>query len=235
MMVTISVPIRAVFFDAVGTLIHPNPAAGEVYHQIGRRFGSRLERDDVLARFKTAFAEQERKDAWRDGRTSERREIERWRAIVEACLPDVSDREGCFQSLHDHFARPDAWSVEPGTEPLLAELAGRGCGLGLCSNFDHRLRTVLAGLPELRAIQWVVISSEVGWRKPAGPFYTAVARSVQLAPEQILVVGDDRDNDYLGARQAGMPAILFDPRQRLRQTGDACIGRLEELLPLLGN
>ena len=90
-MASLALHIRAVFFDAVGTLIHPAPAAGDVYHQIGQRFGSRLQREDVLQRFKTAFAAQEQRDAWRDGRTSEKRELERWRAIVEACLPDVVD------------------------------------------------------------------------------------------------------------------------------------------------
>src|ERR1700693_3322915 len=32
--------IRAVAFDAVGTLIHPDPPAGEVYAAVGPRFGS---------------------------------------------------------------------------------------------------------------------------------------------------------------------------------------------------
>jgi putative hydrolase of the HAD superfamily len=223
-------PLRAVFFDAVGTLINPIPSAGDVYYQIGQRFGSRLESGDVIHRFRTAFAVQEQEDARMGGRTSEQRELERWRAIVEACLPDVVDREACFQSLHEHFARPEAWAVEPGAGGVLAKLSDRGCCLGLCSNFDHRLRTVLAGLPELRSIQWVVISSEVGWRKPAPAFYEAVTRNAQLPPELIMVVGDDRDNDYLGARQAGMQAVLFDPRQCQGQPGDRCIRGLGELL-----
>ena len=33
---------RAVFFDAVGTLLHPDPSAAEVYAGVGRRYGSRL-------------------------------------------------------------------------------------------------------------------------------------------------------------------------------------------------
>ncbi len=196
--------IRAVFFDAVGTLIHPSPAAGEVYFEIGRRFGSRLDRADVMQRFQMAFAAQEEEDAWHEGRTSEARELERWRAIVEACLPDVTPRDQCFRCLHEHFAHPGGWAVEPGAGNVLSALAQRGCGLGVCSNFDQRLRKVLAGLPELQAVQWLVISSEVGWRKPAAAFYDALSRSARLAPEHILVVGDDRDNDYLGARRAGM-------------------------------
>ena len=129
--------------------------------------------------------------------------------------------------------RPGAWAVEPGAAAVLAELARHGCGLGLCSNFDHRLRAVLAGLPELHAIQWVVISSEVGWRKPAAAFYEAVAQSAQLAPEQILVAGDDRANDYCGVRRAGMHAVLFDPRKSQRAHGDMCIMSLTELVGII--
>lgn len=225
-----SAPIRAVFFDAVGTVVHPVPAAGDVYFEMGQRFGSRLGREEVQCRFKAAFAAQERVDAEQQGRTSEARELARWRAIVEQCLPDVDDREGCFQSLHQHFARPDAWAVERCAGKVLSELAGRGFRLGLCSNFDYRLRQVLAGLTELRRIQIVVISSEVGWRKPAAEFFAAVARSAQVDPRQILVVGDDRANDYLGARRAGMQALLFDPCQDQRKAGDECVGGLNEIL-----
>ncbi len=34
--------VDAVFFDAVGTLIHPEPAAAQAYAEIGRRHGSQL-------------------------------------------------------------------------------------------------------------------------------------------------------------------------------------------------
>ena len=39
--------VRAVFFDAVGTVIHPEPSAGAAYAEFGRRFGTRLEMGEV--------------------------------------------------------------------------------------------------------------------------------------------------------------------------------------------
>ena len=39
--------VRAVFFDAVGTMIHPDPPAATVYARVGRRFGSRLPAEAV--------------------------------------------------------------------------------------------------------------------------------------------------------------------------------------------
>src|SRR4051794_29016008 len=38
--------IRAVVFDAVGTLIHPEPSAAAVYTAFGRQFGSCLGREE---------------------------------------------------------------------------------------------------------------------------------------------------------------------------------------------
>src|SRR5947208_1330280 len=50
--------VRVVVFDAVGTLIYPDPAAPEVYARIGRKYGSRLGADTVAPRFVAAFARQ---------------------------------------------------------------------------------------------------------------------------------------------------------------------------------
>ena len=98
---------------------------------------------------------------------------------------------------------------------LFDELAGRGLVLGLASNYDSRLRSVLAGRPELERLRGcVVISSEVGARKPGAAFFTRLADLAGCQPREIVLVGDDLGNDYRGAGAAGMRAVLFDPRGR---------------------
>src|SRR5262249_18497827 len=132
--------VRAVFFDAVGTLLHPEPSAAAVYTAVGRRFGSTLAEAEVSQRFRAAFRRQEELDRAVHGlRTSEEREAQRWRAIVAEVLEDVRDAEGCFATLYDHFARPDAWRLDPGVGEVLRVLSERGLVLGVCSNFDRRL------------------------------------------------------------------------------------------------
>lgn len=206
--------VRAVFFDAVGTLIHPDPPAALVYAEVGRRFGSRVAPDAVPRRFAAAFAREEEADRAAGWRTDEARERRRWQAIVAAVLDDVKDAEGCFAELYEHFAQPEAWRVEPGAAGALAAVASGGFAVGMASNYDRRLRRVLAGLSELGALREVVVSSEVGWRKPAAEFFLAGAGRLGLAPGQVLFIGDDRANDYDGARAAGCAALLFDPRGR---------------------
>lgn len=202
--------VRAVFFDAVGTLIHPEPSAPEVYLAVARRYGSRLDLATIAGRFVAAFRRQEQRDYALGLRTDEAREQLRWREIVAEVLDDVSDPQKCFYELHAHFARAGAWRTTPGTGEVLAALAGGGLRVGIASNFDARLRTVAAGLAELTPASLLVISSEVGWRKPAPEFFREACRQAGFPPDQVVFVGDDPANDYDGARAAGLQAMLVE-------------------------
>ncbi|HEY8506026.1 MAG TPA: HAD-IA family hydrolase [Gemmataceae bacterium] len=204
--------VKAVAFDAVGTLLFPDPPAGRVYAEAARRHGSPpLDPADIERRFRTAFAAEEARDREAGWRTDAARERRRWRAIVAASLPEVADPDACFDELFAHFARPGAWRTPPGTAEVLGDLARRGTKVIVASNYDARLRDVVRGLPALGAVGGLVISSEVGWRKPAPEFFRAVADRAGCAPGEVLFVGDDPENDFRAASQAGMRAVLYDP------------------------
>jgi putative hydrolase of the HAD superfamily len=224
----VAVDIRAIVFDAVGTLLHPEPAAPFVYAEVGKRFGSRLTAPEIVPRFAAAFREEESLDYRHNLETSEAREAERWRRIVRSVLDDVSDSEACFRALFQHFIRPEAWSLAPDTAAILEALSTRNFVLGMASNYDRRLRFVVESSESLRAISHLIISSEIGWRKPAAEFFRAVCRTLHYPPQQVLFVGDDRVNDYEGARSAGLPAVLFDPQGREKEM--RTITSLKELL-----
>src|SRR5262249_52885175 len=123
--------VRAVFFDAVGTLLHLEEPPAVVYARVGRRHGSRLAEDVVAPRFREASRPEE-DHAFRHGvRTDEDRERQRWRRIVATVLDDTADAEGCFAELFDHYGRADAWRCAPDTAATLAGLARRGLTLGV--------------------------------------------------------------------------------------------------------
>jgi putative hydrolase of the HAD superfamily len=210
--------IRAVFFDAVGTLILPEPSAVAVYAEVGRRHGSQLEAADIRRRFLEAFRRQEQLDRQTGWRTDECREMQRWRTIVGEVMVDVPQPEACFRELYEHFAQPASWRCAAESGRMLEVLSRRGCALGLASNYDERLRRVLAGMPELAAIRNIVISSEVGWRKPSPHFFDAMCRQVGLTAHEVLFVGDDPENDYEGALAVGCRAVLFDPTGKAAPT-----------------
>jgi putative hydrolase of the HAD superfamily len=225
----IPLTVRAVVFDAVGTVIFPDPPATVVYAEVAKRLDSRVAPDEIPARFRRAFARQEEIDCLAGLRTSEEREVQRWRQIVSQVLDDVADTEACFRELFDHFSDPRAWRCDAEIGVVLAELASRGYALGLASNYDRRLRRVVSGLPMLTRLERLIISSEVGWRKPAPEFFTAVTETFGSPQSRILYVGDDLANDYEGALSAGMHGVLYDPRC----AGPAGASRITRLTDLL--
>lgn len=194
-------------FDAVGTLIFADPPAHLAYHRIGREYGSRARPEEVLHRFRTALL---RRSAVTESTTSEAGEHRFWREVVGEVLPDVADPDGCFEELFSHFAQPGSWQCHADVEATLSEAARRGCRLAIASNFDGRLHSLCDGLEPLQLIERRVISSEVGARKPREEFYHSLLDACGCAPGELLMVGDDHDNDVAAPRRLGIPAIHLD-------------------------
>jgi putative hydrolase of the HAD superfamily len=218
--------IRAVAFDAVGTLITPDPPLAAAYYAVGLRHGSRLDENTIRSRFRAAFRAQEDRDRTAGWRTGPDREVDRWRRIVASVLDDVGDGAACFAELWDHFSSPTAWRCLPDVGPVLAELSRRGLTIGMASNFDSRLRNVAAGLADLGPVRPIVVSAEVGWRKPAHEFFAAAVVAFHCSPQQLLVVGDDFENDYAGGTAAGLRAIFLGAPQ----DGAISVAGLSDLL-----
>ncbi len=116
------------------------------------------------------------------------------------------------------LAHPHARALEGGrvprrtTRPLLKALRER-YRLAVVSNFDYS-PTCLAilereGIADL--FETIVISDEVGWRKPKPIiFETALDRMKALRPADALFVGDRADIDVIGARAVGMPTVWIN-------------------------
>src|SRR5262249_15068025 len=203
--------VRAVFFDAVGTLLVPDQPVSQTYVEVASRHGADADETRVRTTFRAAFARQDEIDRLAGWRTDEARERSRWQAIVREVLPGAP-APNCFDELWAWYAQPAAWRLSPETAYVIEQLTDRGSFVGIASNYDSRLTSVLGGFPELGAVRSrCVISSLVGWRKPAAEFYAELVHVSGHRPEEILHVGDDVQNDAHGANAAGLRAVLFDP------------------------
>jgi putative hydrolase of the HAD superfamily len=210
--------IRWIGFDAVGTLIRPEPSVGEIYHRIGAKHGSRLTRDEIASRFREVFARLANSDeltcgcgdAGQGGHTCEVREKQRWQTIVREVLDDVPGPDACFDELFAHFGRPQAWVCFPDVGPALSRLRQAGFRLAIASNFDSRLHPVMTRMPELKPVELCVVSSEVKARKPSARFFEALVAAAGCAASEILFVGDDPVNDVAAAKAAGLWALQID-------------------------
>jgi putative hydrolase of the HAD superfamily len=202
--------VRAVYFDAVGTLIFPHPPAHEVYATLAAKQGVILDPKAVRERFLAAYRVEEHADRANGWITSEERERTRWRTIVTSALAGLPDPEAGFLELWEHFAQPGSWTVNPDAASVLNEIAGRGLILGMGTNYDSRVVRVVAGLPDLAPVaKRLVVSAAVGFRKPAAGFFRELLRLAGCDPSEVLFVGDDPENDYDGARAAGLHAVLL--------------------------
>ncbi|MGB6045509.1 MAG: HAD-IA family hydrolase [Pirellulales bacterium] len=231
--------VKAVVFDAVGTLIRPHRPVAEIYHEVGRRHGFEFSQATIADRFPLAFQRQESIDAdagnWE---TDEQRERERWRAIVgdvfevvDACGIVCGDFEKLFADLWDHFSLADHWRVYDDVGPTLGQLARRRFILGVASNLDSRLECLAKQLHSLETCQHWFISSQVGYRKPGNEFFQRAEQCLGVSADRILMIGDDPRNDVEGARQRGWHAMLVNRQLSCSSTG--AIHKLTELLALL--
>ncbi len=136
----------------------------------------------------------------------------------------------------------DAVTVPGHHEAILTTLAV-DYSLALCSNFSHAetARAVLRGARFDSYLSCIVISEEIGIRKPRSEIFEAVATSLGLAPAEILHVGDKLHADVAGAAAVGMRTCwltrrVADPEGELeRSDGPPPDFALEDLsdLPLL--
>jgi putative hydrolase of the HAD superfamily len=115
--------------------------------------------------------------------------------------------------------------------PVLEGLAGR-YRLGALTNGNADIQRL--GLSHL--FEFAISAVEVGAAKPEPPIYQAACRLLELSPEQIVHVGDDPQNDVLGAAQVGLRTVWINRDGRAwpgGQCADAEIKTLEELEPIL--
>ena len=218
--------VRAVFFDLFDTLVRFDrdrlpevtiagrtirSTAGHL-HPILRAWSP----DVTLETFHKALQE-----SWQEAerrRAIDHREVpapERF-AHLFRCLALDPDRcpPGLLQGLLDTHRRELSKAADfPAHHgPLLTDLARR-YRLALVSNFDYTPTALgileSAGVADL--FDTILVSDEIGWRKPAPAIFEEALRRVGVAAARTLFVGDRPDIDVLGAHQVGMRTAWINP------------------------
>jgi putative hydrolase of the HAD superfamily len=218
--------IRAVLFDAGGTLIHLD---GE---RASRAAGVPYDADTFRRAHDAALCEMQR---WvlanPQSKDAERLPLFLGTILARLGVPDSKRRRAVGAIAAEH-GRANLWSRGAQDAPeTLEALRGRGYRLAVVSNADGRVRALLetAGLAEY--FEFVVDSSEVGVEKPDPRIFHAATGRLDLPPAACAYVGDIYEIDVLGARAAGLHAILIGNGEA--PDGVARISTLSELLGLL--
>jgi putative hydrolase of the HAD superfamily len=204
--------LKAISFDAAGTLFELAEPVGETYSRIAAETGLNLTAAALDSGFRTA---------WRQCATrpldAVGQEQQRWREIVERTFRQASASaqvsDDLFERLFSHYADGSAWRLFPDTLPALKRCGDR-FSLAVVSNFDQRLHRILDDLKIAGYFDCVVISDRVGCRKPDEGIFTAASSALDIRSAEMMHVGDDPACDLQGAQAAGCRAFLLD-RPRL--------------------
>ncbi len=199
--------MKAVLFDAGGTLFAERLARNELYRETLADLGIALD-TAAVARLR-AEVHDELPEVF-DGHA---RYSDGWfREFVRRLLARVgcrADAETVRAGLAQHYLRADSFVVHGDVPPCLDELLERGLRLGVVSNWSDRLPALLEDLGLARHFEVIVASAAFGRSKPDPAIFREALRRMDLRPGEVLHVGDHPQNDLAGARRAGLHALLL--------------------------
>lgn len=200
--------IRAITFDVGGTLIEPWPSVGHVYAEVAAKFGiSGVVPEELTGSFIRAWKAQTQFNYTRDS----------WYSVVrETFAPFVAQLPQAFYpAVYDRFAEPDVWQIYDDVVPTLEALRDRGFKMGIISNWDERLRPLLARLGLAPFFTSQVISCDAGATKPDARLFQRAAAELGIAPRELLHVGDHHELDVIGSLAAGAQGLQIERRRPL--------------------
>ena len=118
--------------------------------------------------------------------------------------------------------------ILPGTREALERIASE-YAIAVISNADGRIDAVLRRCGIAECFVSITDSGIVGHEKPHPAIFEAALRGMKADPGESLYVGDVYSVDYVGARNAGMDAVLFDVAGAYREREFPRVKSLEEL------
>ena len=227
--------LKGILFDAGMTLIRPHPSVEAIYARVAAELGVAVESARLGELYRWSFG------CYRDElvldpslpcSTSAAGDKAMWARITSRILLELgpAGREllarGWFEETYRRFHSGSAWMPYPETAEVLERLKARGLRLAVVSNFGPYLSQVLADLDLGSHFDSLVVSAEVGFRKPDRAIFEAALKRLGLGPDEVLHVGDSPGEDIAGAEAAGIKSLLID-RERPDPLG------LRALLPLV--
>jgi putative hydrolase of the HAD superfamily len=217
--------IRAILFDAGGTLIHVD---GERFCEAAGIIGA----DASFAAAENAAVAAVARWARSNPASTDAERLPLFLDTLLAGLgvPPEARASAARRVIAEH-RKSNLWSRAYGDAPsALSSLTARGYRLGVISNADGRVRGLLdqAGLSPF--FELILDSAEVGLEKPHPRIFLTATERLRLAPQACAYIGDIYEIDFLGARRAGLEAILIGPG--IAPEGVTRVRNLTELVEL---
>lgn len=226
--------LKAIFFDAAGTLFNSMRPVGETYASFARGYGMEVSAHEIKHRFHTCYASMPPL-AFPGSLADQLQELERnwWKELVRRIFEPYGHFnrfDHYFTDLFTYFSKAESWSLYPETDGTLLSLKRRGLILVVISNFDSRVIGILEGLGIAPQFDSIVISSRVGYAKPQPEIFHVALDLHGLKKEEALHVGDSLENDIEGAARAGLRGVWL---ARDGEAGPGDFTRVRDLKEIL--
>jgi putative hydrolase of the HAD superfamily len=223
----------AVFFDVGNTLLYPHPSVSRVCEEILRAAGH--DRDLQAIESLMPLVDEYYEDRFRADDTfwtSEEATSGVWVGMYSLLcrrLGIEDEAEQLARTVYAEFGKPERWAAFDDVVPVLGRLRAAGVKVGIVSNWDGRLNHLLDGLGLAELVDTVVCSASVGLHKPDPRIFALACERLGVEPAACAHVGDHFYSDVLGARAAGLHAVMIDRAGVGCPTSVACIRTLDAL------
>jgi len=210
---------RVIFFDVGNTLLFPNRA--KILAPIS------TDRHPALEQWQSL--ERKTKQEFDQGMMSGRVDHGFWWIFHTYLLQQLGEDIGLREVLVENTQKSANWDqILPGTRDALARI-GQKFRIAVISNSDGRIEQVLSNCGIATCFESITDSGTVGVEKPRAEIFEAALRAMKARAGESLYVGDLYSVDYVGARNAGMEAVLFDVAGAYRDREPPRVESLEQL------
>jgi putative hydrolase of the HAD superfamily len=210
---------RVIFFDVGNTLLFPNRT--KMLAPISSDRHPTLEQWQAL--------ERRTKREFDQGMLGGRVDHGFWWTFHTYLLQDLGEDTGIREVLVENTQKSANWDqILPGTREALDRIS-RKFRIAVISNADGGIERVLSRCGIADCFESITDSGIVGVEKPRAEIFEAALSAMNANAHESLYVGDMYSVDYVGARNAGMEAVLLDVSGSYRGRG---LPRVESLAQL---
>lgn len=226
--------LKAIIYDAGHTLLEPRLEAPDVWDFLAAELGIPFDRTRTLPNVGHYFYRNVLGSYDSDARARGFWTSYYIKAMTEAGVCETRDRlEEATNALYDWYQQPTQWRMYPEVPEMLRAVQERGLRQGIISDWGTDLVPLLHAHDISDHLDFVVASAAVGTAKPHPDiFHTALARAGLQAGEA-LYIGDSYISDVLGARAAGIRAVLIDRERRAPEVDCPVVTSLLDVLKLI--
>ncbi|KAL5539844.1 hypothetical protein UlMin_043475 [Ulmus minor] len=212
--------LRCITVDVTGTLMAYKGELGDYYCMAAKSVGLPCpDYKRVHEGFKLAYKEMAQNYPC-FGYAAKMPNIKWWKTCVRDSFVragydyDEEIFEKVFRRIYSSFGSSAPYTTFPDSQPFLRWVREQGLQVGIISNAEYRYKDVILpsmGLNQGSEWDFGVFSGLEGVEKPDPRIYKiALERAGNVAPEEVLHIGDSIRKDYIPAKSIGMQAILLD-------------------------